>query len=189
MSASVAHGVDCGFLNRRSTVRSLRHHPTNYFVLAVSGRHRCSAGLFVPNRVRPGVPEADGRNSDRLAPTRCLTAIALQVEQSLWRRRTPASLEIIVPRQRQETNDELETRRQWACECFPTEGACDHAYVCDCASRQRHVGRRHPNNIPIYPTQRNDPMTSITTKDGVQIFYQDWGTNRPNRSSSIMAGR
>jgi len=29
---------------------------------------------------------------------------------------------------------------------------------------------------PIYPTQRNDPMTSITTKDGVQIFYKDWGT-------------
>jgi non-heme chloroperoxidase len=25
------------------------------------------------------------------------------------------------------------------------------------------------------PTQRTDPMTSVTTKDGVQIFYKDWG--------------
>ena len=24
-------------------------------------------------------------------------------------------------------------------------------------------------------TQRTDPMTSVTTKDGVQIFYKDWG--------------
>jgi len=26
-----------------------------------------------------------------------------------------------------------------------------------------------------YPAQRTDPMTSVTTKDGVQIFYKDWG--------------
>src|SRR5215211_4516561 len=26
-----------------------------------------------------------------------------------------------------------------------------------------------------FPAQRTDPMTSITTKDGVQIFYKDWG--------------
>jgi non-heme chloroperoxidase len=25
------------------------------------------------------------------------------------------------------------------------------------------------------PAQRNDPMTSVTTEDGVQIFYKDWG--------------
>lgn len=32
-----------------------------------------------------------------------------------------------------------------------------------------------------YPAQRIDPMTSVTTKDGVQIFYKDWGpkTARP----------
>jgi non-heme chloroperoxidase len=29
--------------------------------------------------------------------------------------------------------------------------------------------------ISTSPTQRIDPMTSITTKDGVQIFYKDWG--------------
>ncbi|MEH2574991.1 non-heme chloroperoxidase [Bradyrhizobium sp. AZCC 1708] len=26
-----------------------------------------------------------------------------------------------------------------------------------------------------FPAQRTDPMTSVTTKDGVQIFYKDWG--------------
>lgn len=26
-----------------------------------------------------------------------------------------------------------------------------------------------------YPTQRTDPMTFVTTKDGVRIFYKDWG--------------
>ena len=29
--------------------------------------------------------------------------------------------------------------------------------------------------ISTSPTQRIDPMTSVTTKDGVQIFYKDWG--------------
>jgi non-heme chloroperoxidase len=33
------------------------------------------------------------------------------------------------------------------------------------------------------PTQRNDPMTSVTTKDGVQIFYKDWG---PKSAQPIM---
>jgi non-heme chloroperoxidase len=26
-----------------------------------------------------------------------------------------------------------------------------------------------------FPAQKTDPMTSVTTKDGVQIFYKDWG--------------
>jgi non-heme chloroperoxidase len=26
-----------------------------------------------------------------------------------------------------------------------------------------------------FPAQRTDPMTAVTTKDGVQIFYKDWG--------------
>jgi len=32
-----------------------------------------------------------------------------------------------------------------------------------------------------FPAQRTDPMTSVTTRDGVQIFYKDWGpkTARP----------
>ena len=29
--------------------------------------------------------------------------------------------------------------------------------------------------ISASPTQRGDPMTSVTTKDGVQIFCKDWG--------------
>ena len=29
--------------------------------------------------------------------------------------------------------------------------------------------------LPAHPMQRNDPMTTVTTKDGVQIFYRDWG--------------
>jgi non-heme chloroperoxidase len=33
------------------------------------------------------------------------------------------------------------------------------------------------------PTQRTDPMTSVTTKDGVQIFYKDWG---PKSAQPIM---
>ena len=32
-------------------------------------------------------------------------------------------------------------------------------------------------------------MTSITTKDGVQIFYKDWGPKPLSRSSFITAGR
>ena len=30
--------------------------------------------------------------------------------------------------------------------------------------------------IPTYPAQRTDLMPSVTTKDGVQIFYKDWGS-------------
>jgi len=30
-------------------------------------------------------------------------------------------------------------------------------------------------SLPPYPAQRNDPMTFVTTKDGAQIFYKDWG--------------
>ena len=33
------------------------------------------------------------------------------------------------------------------------------------------------------------PMTYITTKDGTQIFYKDWGPREPSRSSSTTAGR
>jgi non-heme chloroperoxidase len=28
---------------------------------------------------------------------------------------------------------------------------------------------------PTFPAQTTDPMPSVTTKDGVQIFYKDWG--------------
>ena len=38
--------------------------------------------------------------------------------------------------------------------------------------------------------QWTDPMAlSVTTKDGVQIFYKDWGPKTHSRLSSIMAGR
>ena len=32
-------------------------------------------------------------------------------------------------------------------------------------------------------------MSTITTKDGVEIFYKDWGPRTPSRSSSTTAGR
>jgi non-heme chloroperoxidase len=34
---------------------------------------------------------------------------------------------------------------------------------------------RHPS----FPKQRNQDMNSITTKDGVEIFYKDWGSGQP----------
>jgi non-heme chloroperoxidase len=38
-------------------------------------------------------------------------------------------------------------------------------------------------------TQRMDPMTKVTTKDGVQIFYKDWGPKSPSPLFFITAGR
>ena len=32
-------------------------------------------------------------------------------------------------------------------------------------------------------------MSIVTTEDGVEIFYKDWGPRMRSRSSSIMAGR
>ena len=32
-------------------------------------------------------------------------------------------------------------------------------------------------------------MSFVTPKDGVQIFYKDWGPRTRSRSCSIMAGR
>jgi non-heme chloroperoxidase len=34
------------------------------------------------------------------------------------------------------------------------------------------IGEQH---IPTFPLERTNAMTSITTNDGVQIFYKDWG--------------
>ena len=39
---------------------------------------------------------------------------------------------------------------------------------------QAAVGR-----FPSSPKQRNQDMNSITTKDGVEIFYKDWGSGQP----------
>ena len=44
---------------------------------------RSGARLCLPNRLRRSVPEADRRNPERLAEAHALTAIALQVRQSL----------------------------------------------------------------------------------------------------------
>lgn len=35
------------------------------------------------------------------------------------------------------------------------------------------IGKERDHSIS--PTQGNDPTTSVTTRDGVQIFYKDWG--------------
>ena len=38
-------------------------------------------------------------------------------------------------------------------------------------------------------TQRTNGMTTVTTKDGVEIFYKDWVQRMHSRSSFTMAGR
>ena len=35
------------------------------------------------------------------------------------------------------------------------------------------IGKERDHSMS--PTQGSDPTTSVTTKDGVQIFYKDWG--------------
>jgi non-heme chloroperoxidase len=113
---------------------------------------------------------------EQLATARAIEAIALQVQQSLWGSGTHSSLDIVVPTPT--------TRRRTMAWNNSVSGLANTSrrkvlattllYAISLTVRSTSAAGKE-TKVSHLLTQRIDPMTSITTKDGVQIFYKDWG--------------
>jgi hypothetical protein len=117
----------------------------------------------------PRRSEIDRRNPERLAEARALAAIALQLRQLLWRDYGFGSLEHRYAHanyQRGQMNG-LDQLSQPACEHIATESPRNRAHVRDFNDRSLLFCGGRRRKTTKYSPERNDPMTTVTTKDGV----------------------
>ena len=145
---------------------------TDASVVSVAG----SPWLCLTNRLRCGVQKADRRNPERLAEARALTAISLQVRQSLWGSCKFGSLE--------HYGANMRGRHTMVWKNFvnrlaitPRRRGLATALVYGLSLAVRFTSAAGEEvEIPARSVQRTHPAISIMTK-GAQLPYQDWAPN------------